>query len=451
MDATTLPQAPDAEDILEPAAASQHPAQLDTCLEELCGNTGLYSRNTFQGLTTAIVKLIRSQKLNGLVLSRTVNRDERERLALLLEEVDGITWLPLETADKERLNDVSSPELSVLLVLTNRLSATVFWNGQTEARFRTLHGGWSFHPGDTRRVAGQLEQWLQSAPLSDALSKAPNDRRFDEPMTRLISSLVESLEGRNRELSLALARESQLNQKVLQSERLAAIGQLCSVIAHEIRNPLGLIGLYAQLIEGQLGKLQVEDDALKGHLKQIADATQSLEGILSELTQYSRPLTLKCEPTDLAEFVEDVCTFVQPSFDEKGVTLNRSKLKVDGTLPELSLDRQRIRQALINLLKNGLEATESGKTIFVSLSSRQHDDQVFIRVRDEGSGIKEDHQEKLFTPYFSTKQQGTGLGLAHVRKILQAHGGNAILLNSEPGKGSTFALVLPKSNMLIDE
>jgi signal transduction histidine kinase len=123
--------------------------------------------------------------------------------------------------------------------------------------------------------------------------------------------------------------------------------------------------------------------------------------------------------------------FSKDSLDEKGLLV--------------SLDAGRMRQALINLLKNALEATAEGKKVTVSLASRKDDTHLYIKVKDEGVGIAEDKVEKLFTPYFSTKATGTGLGLAYIRKIMQAHEGTAKLLWSELGKGTTMALLLPRN------
>jgi signal transduction histidine kinase len=108
------------------------------------------------------------------------------------------------------------------------------------------------------------------------------------------------------------------------------------------------------------------------------------------------------------------------------------------------IDTRRIKQALINLVKNALEASKGQGQIRVSVNIRKDDDCIYVKVSDQGAGIDDKVREKLFTPYFSTKGNGTGLGLAHTQKILQAHKGSVCLLQSAPGQGSTFALVLPR-------
>jgi signal transduction histidine kinase len=303
-----------------------------------------------------------------------------------------------------------------------------------------------------RNLSLYLAEWLGHDPLHRAVEHAPFDARHDDKLSLIVSSLLSNLENRNRELTLALEREKELSRRMAEQERMAAIGQLSSVIAHEIRNPLGLISLYAEIVQGQLGQLAITadvPDTLHKNLDQIKDATAHLETILSELTQYSRPLELQYESVNLQKFVEDVCEFYRPKYEEKGVVLNVemqfSKESLDENALLVSVDAGRMRQAVINLLKNALEATESGKKVTVSLASRKDDTHLYIKVKDEGVGIPEDKVEKLFTPYFSTKATGTGLGLAYIRKIMQAHEGTAKLLWSEQGKGTTMALLLPRN------
>ena len=422
--------------------------KLDELLAQLSATSGLYSRATFQNLYSSLVRIIRDQRLNGLIVTLTQEEDNLDVAGFALHTIGELDVIDLNQVGPDLPASIASSQLSLLLVLTSRLSACLYWDGQSEAAYRMVQGGWTFHPGDSRAIAQQLGEWLGEPGLAKRIADSPMDRRYDEKMTLLVASLVNNLEGRNRELALALQRESQLSQRVLESERLAAVGQLCSVVAHEIRNPLGLIDLYAKLTEVQLEQLGVEDEKLTEFLTHIRNATQDLDGILSELTQYSRPVELNTEPTDIVALVESVCDFVRPKYDEKKVVLEvlEPSLLSQGqnmTSLGLSVDPGKIRQALLNLLKNALEATDAEAAVRVQLASRQGDQQIYIKVMDEGCGVKPEAQAKLFTPYFSTKgNEGTGLGLAHVRKIMQAHGGNALLLKSEPNQGSTFALVL---------
>jgi signal transduction histidine kinase len=435
--------------------ATVHPA--DGLINHLSSSSGLYSRATFLSLFGSVIRMVRDQRLKGLVLARTQRDEAFDVLLLPLETIDGLHVHRLEGPETVSETLGIGPSTHFLIVLTERVCTAIHWNQETEDYFHMIEGGWTFHPADTKTLATQLIGHLQDEALQTLLNETPVDRRYDEKLTRLVGALVNSLENRNRELTLALDKVNDLNKKVVESERLAAIGQLCSVIAHEIRNPLGLIDLYAKLVEVQSAKIIAGDadesqcEGLMKNLAQIRQATQHLETILSELTQYSRPLTLSLEPVHLPSLVSDVCDFYRPSYEQKGVRLTVSlpsakQLAENSATFRLAVDPGRFRQALINLLKNALEVSAEGAAVTVTVASRKNDRHVYVKVADQGPGVAPEAAAKLFTPYFSTKAKGTGLGLAHVRKILQAHGGNAELLTNSPGQGATFALILPKAS-----
>lgn len=410
-------------------------------------------------------------------MTRTLADEAFETMAYALDGLPDLSlfrlnepgWLPPESG--------ISAETGVLIVLTDRFCVALYWCSQTQDTFRLYEGGWTFNPGDVRTLATHLIHHLQHPDLRDTLQhrldETAIDRRYDEKLNLLLTSLVNGLENRNRELTMALEKVNELSRKMVDTERFVAIGQLCSVIAHEIRNPLGLIDLYAKLVEEQLKQLGVqpvpaaEDETLPAeavtlpaerqaqlmkNLSFIRQSTTNLEAILTELTDYSRPLQLQLEEIDICEMVQDVVQFYQPSYNEKQVKLKFSQSITDrDALPmRLSIDCGRIRQALINLLKNALEASPPQTVVKVVVASRKGDRNVFIKVSDQGKGVDATVAKKLFTPYFSTKGNGTGLGLAHSRKILQAHGGSVELLSGvsanqgEAGEGATFALILPR-------
>ncbi len=421
--------------------------KLDGLFGHLSSSTGLYSKETFLSLYSCITRMIRDQRLEGLVLTRTLEDEAFEAMTLSLENLPNVGLYQFNQTDDLPESAGISPQTGFLLVLTNRLCAALYWSAETNDTFRMYEGGWTFHPGDTKTIASHLVGHLDRPDLEGLLETTPVDRRYDDKLNLLITALVHGLENRNRELTVALDQVNDLNHKVVQNERLVAIGQLSSVIAHEIRNPLGLIDLYAKLTEDQLGKLEVQNgpllETLQKNLFLIRQATSGLETILSELTNYSKPLQLKLSPIHLHQLVQDVVTFYQPSYQEKDIQLlGPGEEKEDWIL---ELDGDRIRQALINLLKNALEASPSGSQVTVRIASRKNDRHIYIKVSDQGCGVDPHIAKKLFTPYFSTKSQGTGLGLAHSRKILQAHGGSVELLSSTPEQGSTFAIVLPKT------
>lgn len=459
--------------------------RLDGLFSHLCASTGLYSKETFLSLFGCITRIVRDHHLSGFVLTRTLEDVAFETVAHAL---DDLPKLPLYRFNQSNLFPVESgfeDRTGFLIVLTERLCATLFWSEATHDTFRMYTGGWTFHPGDTRTIATQLISRLGEAsafsplsprdghPISKAdlerlLVETAVDRRYDDKLNILTTALVQGLETRNRDLVMALEQVKVLNKKNVETERLAAIGQLSSVIAHEIRNPLGLIDLYAKLTEDQLATLgetvfQQSGGADKANTQEqdvrqafeerkavlcknlglIREATGHLESILSELTDYSRPLRLSLQATDLYALTHAVCDFYQPSFQEKQVRLQIHASSASNEADWVKVDAEKVRQALINLLKNALEASPKGSCVSVHLEFMASTHQLSIQVVDEGCGIEQTVIPKLFTPYFSTKGSGTGLGLAHSLKILQAHGGSVELLSSLPGQGSTFALIIP--------
>ncbi len=461
--------------------------QLQGLFGHLCASTGLYSKETFLTLYGCITRLVRDHRLSGFVMTRTLDDPAFETIAHALEDVPGLSLHRFNQAhlfqdERFKANSRTAPSplateeegsgrIGFLMMLTDRLCAGLFWSEATHDAFRLFEGGWTFHPADTRTMAVQLITQLAAAGLDVTeperlLRETEVDRRYDDKLNVLSTSLVQGLEHRNRDLVMALDQLKRLNKRNVETERMAAIGQLSSTLAHEIRNPLGLIDLYAKLTEEQLARLELTPDnapneaqsaaqsaaissakePLLKNLALIRQATCSLEGILSELTDYSRPLRLSAQPTAIGPLVIDVCEFFQASYEERNISLEGPHKNDSGFTEMLTIDGEKIRQALINLLKNALEASGEGQTVRVSVARHAGEGQVYIRVVDEGSGIEARHAQKLFTPYFSTKGSGTGLGLAHSLKILQAHGGSVELLATDPGQGSTFALVLPLSS-----
>ncbi len=431
-------------------------AKLDGLLGHLSSSSGLYSKETFLSLYGCITRMIRDHRMPGFVMTRTLGDEDFESLASSLEGRDDLELYRFDEPKSLPKSVGISPSTGFLIVLTDRQCAVISWNVDARKSFQMYRGGWTFHPSDTKTIAshliGHLSKESGDESLQRRLEETPIDRRYDDKLNTLVTSLVNGLENQSRDLAMALQQVQDLNKQRMEQERLAAIGQLCSVVAHEIRNPLGLIDLYAKLIEVQTEKLDLlegQDDkteALYKNIRLIRQSIESLETILSELTSYSRPLTLALAPVSVVDFISDICDFYRPSYDEKSVELILNKPNIKDELL-INLDKGRIQQALINLLKNALEVSKAGDQVTVIIASRKNDDKVYIKVKDQGSGIDRKSRKKLFTPYFSTKRNGTGLGLAHSRKILQAHGGSVELLSSSlQGKnpGSTFALVLPK-------
>ncbi len=427
-----------------------------------------YGKETLFSMASALLQWIRQQSQPAWVLSHVIPENANgnadwETLLAPLASAPLVQWCHLSS---------QSPPLSSSFILMGSVQglAGVVWQADARRALSTYSGGWTVSAGETWAMVDWVLPQCREGIVPENLlalitqqkvlkTEAPADPRLEG----LLKSLIQGLEHQNNALISVNEDLKRLNKQVVDHERLAAIGQLCSVVAHEIRNPLGLIDLYAKLVEGQLNKVIADTGAgehpamptVLSNLAMVSEAVQGLEVILGELTQYSRPVELELVSTPVVPLVQHVCQFYQPKYDEKGVTLTVHASEGMEHTVFAKLDAARIRQALINLLKNALEASAKGTTVSVTIASRQNDHDVYIKVADEGSGISEGAQAKLFTPYFSTKGNGTGLGLAHSQKILQAHGGRVALLSSataaeaeligtKRNAGSTFALILPR-------
>jgi two-component system sensor histidine kinase HydH len=227
----------------------------------------------------------------------------------------------------------------------------------------------------------------------------------------------------------------QLEEQLRRSERLASLGRLAAGVAHEIRNPLSSIKGFATILAGRF-----KED---GRSRQIADVmvqeVARLNRVVSELLDFARPTELNRRLVCLADLLRRSIRLVESDASHRGV---RVDLAVHPENLESELDPDRFSQILLNLYLNALHAMENGGTLEIEASEKSGE--VVLTVSDSGSGISPEHLPHVFDPYFTTKPQGVGLGLANVHKFVEAHNGE-IEVESTAGKGTTFTIRLPSS------
>ena len=236
-----------------------------------------------------------------------------------------------------------------------------------------------------------------------------------------------------------VTEQKRLETQILQSERLATIGQMASKVAHEIRNPLSSISLNAELLEDEIqaaGQAVSEDAEVL--LQSIISEVDRVEKLTEEYLQFSRLPEADLCADDLLSLVQEVLDFIEPEANSVGVQIIKDYKE---NIPTLVFDRQQIRRVLFNIAKNAIEAMKHGGIMRVRLQVKPDD--VELAISDTGNGIPERHRERVFEPFFTTKDMGTGLGLAISQQIIQEHGGS-IFFESQPGKGTTFCFRLPK-------
>ncbi|WP_319583973.1 ATP-binding protein [uncultured Pseudodesulfovibrio sp.] len=227
-----------------------------------------------------------------------------------------------------------------------------------------------------------------------------------------------------------------LQADVKQREKMAAIGNLAAGIAHEVRNPLSSIKGYATYFAGLFDE---GSENRKAATVMIAE-TERLNRVISELLDFSRPSDFKFRQASPAVVLDTVSRLLQQDATEQGVEV---VVDVAPNLTEAEMDPDRLVQALLNIGINGIQAMESGGRLTVS--AQDAEDGLLFEIADTGQGIPESDLGTIFDPYYTTKSQGTGLGLAVVRKIVEGHGGSVHVASTQ-GKGTTFAITLPKSH-----
>jgi len=229
-----------------------------------------------------------------------------------------------------------------------------------------------------------------------------------------------------------VSRHKQLEKKLLQSERLAAVGQTVAHVAHELKNPLMIIGGFSNQIRGG-----ISDDKIGQKLDMILDEVSRLEKLVADLGDFTKVYNLVKRPTDINSVIQDVLKIVRGFYPKDKYTFI-----VDLTpLDEINCDPDKLKQVFINILVNGIEAMDEGGSI--SISTERWAGSVGIRITDEGSGIGEEDLLRIFEPFYTTRDRGSGLGLAISYRVIEAHQGE-IWADSVPGKGTTFVIKLPR-------
>ncbi|WP_010530722.1 ATP-binding protein [Lentibacillus jeotgali] len=225
--------------------------------------------------------------------------------------------------------------------------------------------------------------------------------------------------------------KKEAEEMMIRSEKMSVAGQLAAGIAHEIRNPLTSLKGFLQLLQAGVKR----EDAYH-HI--MVDEIEKMENITSELLFISKPMTNHKEMENLLEMVEDVVTLLEPQARLKNIEIQMKEISSQN----VKCDRSQIKQVFINILKNAIEAMDDPGCI--KISSYPHKKGVLTDIIDEGPGIPEEIIHKLGEPFFTTKQNGTGLGLMITRQILERHGGELEILQNEE-IGSTFRVILPVS------
>ncbi len=267
-------------------------------------------------------------------------------------------------------------------------------------------------------------------------------RELGGPEPRIISSaacLVEDSAGRPigaLQLDNDITKVHRLEAALCQQEKLAGLGQMAAGLAHEIRKPLNGIKGFASLLERRLP----DGEAEQRYVGSIMGAADRLNSMLGRLLDFTRPDEARMTVCDLRAEAQEVADFVRA----EGLPGASIEVRVPGDARSARADGDKIKQVLLNLVKNGAEALDGPGTVTVSARAERQDGARFVRVcvTDTGRGIPSEDVGRILEPFYSAKEGGTGLGLPIVQRILQLHGCE-LNIESHPGRGTTMSFALP--------
>ncbi len=257
--------------------------------------------------------------------------------------------------------------------------------------------------------------------------------------------LMRTLTLRRKEIERQNSRLQRMNVDMAHNERMVAIGQMSSTISHQILQKIGLLGLQCDLLRVTLDEASspTTDAGDEAHerLEQLDAAITDLNTTLSDLLVFSRDFAVHLERGSLDALLQEAIQEVRQAARARNIEFcYQCEGEGEGRIRSMLFDRIKLKQAVLNLLTNAIEASPDAGMI--TILAQPLDDQVQIAIRDEGTGIQSEVHEQIFTPFFTTKKTGSGLGLAFAEKIVELHYGTVVARNN-PDQGATFTITLP--------
>src|SRR5664279_1697301 len=272
-----------------------------------------------------------------------------------------------------------------------------------------------------------------------ALHHVISQREIELENGRRIQIALDFIADRGQKIGALLTMRDaesvrRLENELELSQRIAAIGRLTSGVAHEVKNPINAIVVHLELLRE---KMRPADDDSRRHMDIIDSEISRLDRVVKTLVDFNRPIEPRFVTFDVRRLLDDVTMLAAPDAARNGVKID----SVRGLDPLLvKADSDLLKQALLNVVLNGVQSMDSGGRLTVSA---QHDDiSATILVRDEGRGIPPELRDKVFNLFFTTRKEGSGIGLAMSYRVMQLHGG-ALSFESELGVGTVFRMILP--------
>jgi two-component system, NtrC family, nitrogen regulation sensor histidine kinase NtrY len=360
------------------------------------------------------------------------------------QEMPGIVSWSADQADDEvfhalplRGAESDHPLLAVLLVgnsrrpyveLKRRIRASALLVGGGGIILAILLSSWA-----AARVTRPVEQLARAA---QNVTAGEWDTRVEVQGKDEIGQLAESF---NRMTAELLAQK----ERLVQTERVAAWRELARRLAHELKNPLFPLQLTVEnLVRARAQSPEEFDEVFRESSSTLLAEISNLKTIIGRFSEFSKMPHPQLQAVEVNEILRGVVKLYQAQLQAPGRAAIDCKVELDESLGTIAADRDLLHRALSNLVLNAMDAMPNGGTLW--LRSRRDDGKVIIEIADTGSGLTNEECERIFTPYYTSKQHGTGLGLAIVQSVVSDHGGR-ISVHSEPGRGTTFEIELPEN------
>ena len=374
----------------------------------------------FSAMNRVRVRLLDVVGANDGLVARAINQILDIELAIMLDSYREDSIEQMRGA--ERLAIIESVPAFVLAL--DEHGRIVFWNRRLEEA-----------TGHTREaVTGQLGTDVVGAMRGEHKLATQSRARI----VRWQRADVVDTERHRTTLVIGVdvTEEREMQRRTVRSERLAAVGTMAAGLAHEVRNPLNSASLQLQVLERRIAKGDTRSEALTPVVKLVHDEIRRLARLVSDFLAFARPAPLELRSTSIGPLVESVIELVGPECAAAGIDL---RTELEGDLGAIQADSERLRQVMLNIVRNSAEAIVEDGSILIRVRSDHADGTVRIDVVDDGPGFAD--EAPIFDAFFTTKEQGTGLGLALVHSIVSEHGGT-VSVRSQPG-ATCFTVTLP--------